>query len=81
MSEDFFFLNVYLSQGIKAIWSPNTGIVDWAKVNRSYVDDCKSKGADIYLNFTVKHFATQSKKEAQTSLVVCGQNMVCIFQI
>jgi L-2-hydroxyglutarate oxidase LhgO len=35
--------------GIKAIFSPVTGIVDWGRVSESYADEAREKGADIYL--------------------------------
>jgi L-2-hydroxyglutarate oxidase LhgO len=35
--------------GIKAIFSPVTGIVDWARVSQSYGDDAKEMGADMLL--------------------------------
>ncbi len=33
--------------GIKAIYSPNTGIVDWGRVNESYADDVREAGGEI----------------------------------
>jgi L-2-hydroxyglutarate oxidase LhgO len=33
--------------GVKAIWSPNTGIVDWGAVARSYAEDARANGASI----------------------------------
>lgn len=39
--------------GIKAIWSPNTGIVDWSRVNRSYGEDFVKSGGEIYKGFKV----------------------------
>lgn len=43
-------------QGVKALWSPNTGIVDWALVTEYYGNDFKCAGGDIYLNFKVSKF-------------------------
>ncbi|RWS31332.1 hypothetical protein B4U80_02847 [Leptotrombidium deliense] len=40
-------------RGLKAIWSPHTGIVDWAQVNQSYGDDFVKNGGTIFLNFEV----------------------------
>lgn len=59
-------------QGIKAIWSPNTGIVDWAEINRSYVEDCKAKGADVFLKFPVKRFLPHQTKGKGSYVLVCG---------
>ncbi|KAJ2950065.1 hypothetical protein O0L34_g11404 [Tuta absoluta] len=44
------------SKGIQAIWSPNTGIVDWGLVTQSYIDDFVERGGKTYLNFEVKKF-------------------------
>ena len=40
-------------RGIKAIFSPVTGIVDWGLVSRSYGEDAKELGADMYLGHEV----------------------------
>lgn len=40
-------------RGLEALWSPNTGIVDWAVVTKSYGDDFKKGGGSIHLNFEV----------------------------
>lgn len=39
---------------MSAILSPNTGIVDWAEVARSYGDDFKKAGGDIYTGYEVR---------------------------
>jgi len=39
--------------GIQAIWSPNTGIADFAKVVRAYADDVRALGGEILLNHEV----------------------------
>lgn len=41
------------SKGLSAILSPNTGIVDWAEVAKSYGADFKEAGGDIYTGFEV----------------------------
>lgn len=38
------------ARGIKAIFSPVTGIVDWGLVSRSYAADVKATGGDLFLN-------------------------------
>ncbi|HEV3089231.1 MAG TPA: L-2-hydroxyglutarate oxidase, partial [Candidatus Elarobacter sp.] len=40
-------------KGIKAIFSPVTGIVDWGLVSRSYGEDAREMGADMYLGHEV----------------------------
>lgn len=44
-------------KGEKAIWSPWTGIVDWACVCKHFAEDFKQMGGEIYLNFKVNGFA------------------------
>ena len=39
--------------GIKAIYSPVTGIVDWGRVSRSYAQDASDNGADFFLGHEV----------------------------
>jgi len=36
-------------RGIKAIFSPVTGIVDWGAVSQSYADEARDNGAEFYL--------------------------------
>jgi L-2-hydroxyglutarate oxidase LhgO len=38
------------ARGIKAIFSPVTGIVDWGLVSRTYAADVKEAGGDLFLN-------------------------------
>lgn len=49
-------------QGLKAVWSPHTGIVDWAQVTEYYAKDFKELGGQIHLNFAVSGF--QEMKES-----------------
>uniref|UniRef100_A0A1A9Z0Q4 L-2-hydroxyglutarate dehydrogenase, mitochondrial n=1 Tax=Glossina pallidipes TaxID=7398 RepID=A0A1A9Z0Q4_GLOPL len=49
-------------QGLKALWSPDTGIVDWAQVTQHYAMDFKTAGGDIFCNYKVKKF-TETKGE------------------
>lgn len=39
--------------GLKALWSPHTGIVDYKLVTESYGKDFKKAGGHIHLNFKV----------------------------
>lgn len=43
-------------EGVKAIWSPETGIVDWALVTNHYGTDFKNGGGEIFLNFQANKF-------------------------
>ncbi|XP_030556741.1 L-2-hydroxyglutarate dehydrogenase, mitochondrial isoform X2 [Drosophila novamexicana] len=44
-------------QGVKALHSPHTGIVDWGLVTQHYGEDFKCAGGDIYLDFKVSKFS------------------------
>lgn len=41
-------------KGLKALWSPHTGIVDFALVTEHYAKDFKELGGNIYLNYQVR---------------------------
>lgn len=43
--------------GLQALWSPETGIVDWAVVTHHYINDFMSLNGTPFLNFEVKQFA------------------------
>lgn len=40
-------------QGLKAIHSPYTGIVDYGQVTQSYAEDFKNRNGNIYTGFNV----------------------------
>ncbi|VDD94474.1 unnamed protein product, partial [Enterobius vermicularis] len=40
-------------KGLKAIWSPYTGIVDWGLVTRSFAGDFEKKGGMVYTDYSV----------------------------
>jgi L-2-hydroxyglutarate oxidase len=39
--------------GIRALYSPNTGIVDWSRVNQAYADDVTASGGEILTDHEV----------------------------
>ncbi|KAK7086609.1 hypothetical protein SK128_013101 [Halocaridina rubra] len=43
-------------KGLKAIWSPHTGIVDWGLVTEHYGKNFRDHGGSIYLDFKVTGF-------------------------
>lgn len=43
--------------GIQAVWSPHTAIVNYRDVAKSYVKDISKAGGKLYLNFEVKEFS------------------------
>ncbi len=68
-------------RGIKAIFSPVTGIVDWGLVSRTYADDAKAAGAEFLLGREVTSItrrngvtvlATPAGEIAARYVVTCG---------
>ncbi|KAI5635545.1 FAD dependent oxidoreductase domain-containing protein [Phthorimaea operculella] len=57
------------SKGVQAIWSPNTGIVDWGLVTQSYVEDFVERGGKTYLNFEVKKFIEGENAEYPVTIM------------
>ncbi|CAH2247029.1 L-2-hydroxyglutarate dehydrogenase, mitochondrial [Pararge aegeria] len=49
--------------GLQALWSPHTGIVDWGEVTNSYVSDFEKCGGKTYLNFEVNRFTEGENSE------------------
>lgn len=45
--------------GLKAIWSPNTGIIDYVKIAQAYADDIKAKGGEIITSCEVLSIASR----------------------
>jgi L-2-hydroxyglutarate oxidase LhgO len=39
--------------GVKALWSPNTGIVDYSRVNAAYAEDVQKSGGELLLGHEV----------------------------
>lgn len=49
-----FYCCIFFSpQGLMAIHSPNTGIVDYAEVTKSYAEDFKQVGGKVFTNSEV----------------------------
>jgi len=73
-------------RGLKALWSPHTGIVDWGLVTRYYGKDFEEAGGDIHLNFKVNDFQlapTSESSQGKDHLVRVtgdrGQSVRCRF--
>jgi (S)-2-hydroxyglutarate dehydrogenase len=67
--------------GIQALWSPNTGIVDFSRVARAYADDISSSGGEVLPGFGVEKFSdrparvvleTAAGEVEAKHVVVCG---------
>jgi (S)-2-hydroxyglutarate dehydrogenase len=52
-------------RGVRALWSPNTGIVDYGVVARSYADDIRAAGGDI----RTEHAVTAIERSAEQTVV------------
>eukprot|EP00899_Mesostigma_viride_P007723 jgi/Mesvir1/16952/Mv15803-RA.1 len=66
-------------QGLRAIHSPNTGIVSWSRVARSFADDVTAKGGSIYTKAEVVALASttpQGGGERVAVDVVAGEPSV-----
>ncbi len=64
--------------GVKAIWSPNTGIIDYRKVASAYATEMRESGGDLFTGTWVMSIARRdgslyletSKGELQTKYVI-----------
>ncbi|EEC02807.1 NAD dehydrogenase, putative [Ixodes scapularis] len=54
---------VFDTGGLQALWSPHTGIVDWAEVTQSYGRDFVKQGGDVLLNFPVKSLEVAAESQ------------------
>jgi L-2-hydroxyglutarate oxidase LhgO len=48
--------------GVKAIYSPNTGVVDYRQVSRAYADDVRASGGQIITNCRVLSIREQGRE-------------------
>nr|XP_026483542.1 L-2-hydroxyglutarate dehydrogenase, mitochondrial [Vanessa tameamea] len=62
--------------GIQALWSPHTGIVDWGEVTNSYVRDFVRSGGKTYLNFEVKKFIESESSDYPVTITDSKQNTI-----
>uniref|UniRef100_A0A1I8F0F1 L-2-hydroxyglutarate dehydrogenase, mitochondrial n=1 Tax=Wuchereria bancrofti TaxID=6293 RepID=A0A1I8F0F1_WUCBA len=51
--------------GLKALWSPYTGIIDWGLVTKSYAQDFQNRGGVVYTKYPLKTLVLvgESRKE------------------
>lgn len=56
-------------EGLKALWSPHTGIVDYATVTQFYAQDIRQAGGDILLEYEVTKFS-ESKDDAEYPVTI-----------
>jgi (S)-2-hydroxyglutarate dehydrogenase len=46
--------------GVKALWSPNTGLVDFSRIARAFADDISQSGGDVLPGYGVERFEDRS---------------------
>lgn len=63
-------------EGLKAIWSPHTGIVDYAVVTQHYGRDFTQGGGQIFLNFAVQKFYESTNAEHPVTIVAKKSNIL-----
>lgn len=66
-------------KGLRALWSPHTGIVDWALVTRHYADDVEKAGGDIFLNYEVSDFS-ECKEDSEYPVVIKAKGSTTTLQ-
>lgn len=60
-------------EGLQALWSPHTGIVDWALVTENYAKDFQATGGKIYCKFEVNKFK-EDDSDPDFPVVICDKN-------
>ncbi|XP_017798139.1 PREDICTED: L-2-hydroxyglutarate dehydrogenase, mitochondrial [Habropoda laboriosa] len=67
-------------QGEKALWSPWTGIVDWALVCKHFAQDFEKMGGKIFLNYEVTGFSemTESKGKGELAPISVQSKDRCV---
>ena len=62
-------------QGMKALHSPHTGIVDWGYVTHIYAENFKRRGGTVKLGFEVTRFE-ETRETPDFPVTVIGSNSV-----
>jgi hypothetical protein len=77
----FFSNHLSFPQGLKALHSPHTGIIDWGLVTRHYGKQFEKQGGSVYTNFKVsqlrntKEGAEGSKEGMQYPVTIVGDSL------
>lgn len=66
-------------EGLKALWSPHTGIVDFSQVTHHYADDIRQSGGDIILDYEVNEFS-ESKENADYPVQITAKENPIVLQ-
>lgn len=69
---------VIVFQGLKALYSPHTGIVDYGEVTKSYANNFTSRGGTIHLGAKVIDFKENTENpEYPIRIVVSKSVSIC----
>lgn len=63
--------------GVQALWSPHTGIVDYQMVTNSYLFDFKKHGGNVHRNFKVNEFTEDAADNEYPILLKAADNSNC----
>lgn len=69
------------TQGLMAIWSPETGIVDWGRVTRSYGENFVKLGGKIHSNFRVVKFQKSDGGNEYPVVILSDKGKVRVGQV
>lgn len=67
-------MNILL-QGIQAIWSPYTGIVDWGLVTKYYADDFTSAGGKLFLKHGLEKIELTQNSDYPVAISTSGSEV------
>ncbi|KAK6019567.1 FAD dependent oxidoreductase [Ostertagia ostertagi] len=60
--------------GLKALWSPHTGVVDWGEVARAFAKDFEKRGGTVYINYPLKEVSSSPDPNYPIALHSTSQN-------
>ncbi|XGW01284.1 hypothetical protein V3C99_013887 [Haemonchus contortus] len=66
-------------RGLKALWSPHTGVVDWGEVARALSKDFEKKGGTVYVNCPLK--GVSSSPDPNYPLALHSSPHNCMFHV
>lgn len=71
IDEDEIYKKEPHCEGLQALWSPHTGIVDWALVTENYAKDFRESGGKIFCDFEVNKFK-EARDDIEYPVAVCS---------
>lgn len=61
-------------EGVKALWSPHTGIVDYKLVTQAYAKEFTQAGGTIHLNFEVNGFSDNASTDSSYPIKITAKS-------